>query len=126
MRNCLIFAAINGVLAVLAGTFGAHVLPGRLSPQEMAWLDTAQRYQMWHALALALTAALAPGAGGRRWLGLAAWGFSLGLVLFCGALYTLALTGWRPVAMAAPLGGLGFMAGWVALGVHALGERGRA
>ena len=41
--------------------------------------------------------------------------FSAGLVLFPGALYALAVTGWRPVAMLAPLGGLSLMAGWLAL-----------
>jgi len=41
--------------------------------------------------------------------------FTAGMVLFSGSLYALAMTGSAPVPYAAPVGGVSFMAGWVAL-----------
>ena len=52
--------------------------------------------------------------------------FTLGLLLFAGSLYTIALTGFRSLGMLAPFGGLLLMIGWgclVARGVALL--RGR-
>lgn len=130
VRIILIFAAINGFLAVLAGAMGAHALGAVLSPKALEWIATAERYQMWHAIALGLIVALGARDGAARdggldaplsyMLKLAAGLFALGIVFFSGSLYVLALTGWRPIAMAAPVGGLALMAGWVALACHAL------
>lgn len=125
MRKLLIFAAFNGFFAVLAGAMGAHALRATLSAQALGWLQTAERYQMWHALALGIVVALAARKDGLDQpmpyrLAVAAWLFAAGIVLFSGSLYVLALTEWRPIAMAAPVGGLALMAGWVTLASHAL------
>lgn len=125
MRGVLVFAAINGFLAVTAGAMGAHALRATLSPQALDWMATAERYQMWHAIALGVVVALAAREKGLDapmpyMLKLAAGLFALGIVLFAGSLYALALTSWRPAAMAAPVGGLALMAGWVALAWYAL------
>lgn len=129
MRNWLIFAAINGFVGVMAGALGAHAPAGALDPQALGWIATAERYQMWHALALGVVVALwsrdGPEAPAPFYLRLAAWLFAAGIVLFSYALYVLALTQWRPVAMAAPVGGMALMAGWVALAAHGLTQRGR-
>jgi uncharacterized membrane protein YgdD (TMEM256/DUF423 family) len=45
----------------------------------------------------------------------AAWLFLIGIVLFAGSLYVLALTGLRTFAWVTPFGGLGLIAGWAAL-----------
>jgi uncharacterized membrane protein YgdD (TMEM256/DUF423 family) len=118
MRFWLAFASLNGFAAVLMGALGVHAFAGRLAAEDAARIATAERYQVVHALALGLVAALvAAGAGGacRRWLHAAGAAFAAGMVLFCGGLYVLALTGWRPVAMLAPAGGLALMLGWLAL-----------
>jgi uncharacterized membrane protein YgdD (TMEM256/DUF423 family) len=119
MRFWTIFAAFNGFTAVLMGALGAHALAAHLPPGGAEWLATAERYQIAHALALGLVAALSArvsaGAAG-RWLAVAGACFSVGMILFSGSLYALALSGWRPVAMLAPVGGLALMAGWLALG----------
>lgn len=113
-RTFLILGAIFGGLAVAMGAAGAHALKARLDVQALEWVDTAVRYQMWHALALVGAAALAA-----RQLALpltvAGWAWVLGIVLFCGALYALAFTGARGFAHVAPAGGLALIAGWVAL-----------
>jgi uncharacterized membrane protein YgdD (TMEM256/DUF423 family) len=118
-RFILAFAAANGLIATGAGALAAHALAGRLTPRELDLMETAVRFQFFHALAvfgcgLWLRQA-APAAV--RW---AAMAFAAGLVLFCGALYLLALTGWRPIAAAAPAGGLAFLLGWVFLFIAAL------
>jgi len=47
----------------------------------------------------------------------AGWLFVAGTVLFSGSLYLLALTGVRAFGAVTPLGGLAFLAGWLALAV---------
>jgi len=125
LRKLLIFAAFNGFVAVLAGALGTHALRATLSAQALGWIATAERYQMWHALALGIVVALAARKDGLDAampyrLAVASALFAAGIVLFSGSLYVLALTDWRPIAMAAPLGGLALMAGWIVLAIHAL------
>ncbi|MCC7046652.1 MAG: DUF423 domain-containing protein [Alphaproteobacteria bacterium] len=100
-----------------------------LDAQALGWIATAERYQMWHALALGVVAALgardAPTAPAPFYLRLAAWLFAAGIVLFCYSLYAMALTGWRALATVTPVGGVALLAGWVALAAHGLTARGR-
>lgn len=108
--------ATAGVSAVLLGAFGAHALNGRLDAQALSVWHTAVDYQFWHALALALAlAAFAAPPGRARDVALRAFG--LGIVLFCGSLYALALGAPHWIGAITPLGGLAFIIGWVALGL---------
>ena len=106
-RNWLGIAAINGVLAVIAGAFAAHGLKARLGTESLAVFETGARYHMYHALAMAL-AALVPA---RR----ASIAFMGGIALFSGSLYLLALTGIPILGAITPIGGLCFIAGWALL-----------
>ncbi len=106
--------AVAGVTAVLLGAFGAHALSGHLAAQAMSVWHTAVDYQFWHALALALTVSAAP-PGGARVVALRAFG--IGIVLFCGSLYALALGAPHWIGAITPLGGLAFIIGWIALGL---------
>ena len=112
------WAAAFGLTAVVIGAFGAHALKARLSPEALANLDTAVRYQFWHALALLATVLLAPLAA-VRWRQRAAWAFALGTGLFSGSLYLLTLVGRQalpgPLVLLTPLGGLCLMLGWLFL-----------
>jgi uncharacterized membrane protein YgdD (TMEM256/DUF423 family) len=106
--------AAFGFLGVAAGAFGAHALRGRVPADMLAVFETGARYEMYHALALlavALAAARAPSGALRA----AGWLFAAGIVVFSGSLYLLALTGIRVLGAITPLGGLCFLAGWVAL-----------
>jgi uncharacterized membrane protein YgdD (TMEM256/DUF423 family) len=49
----------------------------------------------------------------------AGWCFLAGTVIFSGSLYALALSGIRWLGAITPLGGLGFLAGWLLLGLAA-------
>jgi uncharacterized membrane protein YgdD (TMEM256/DUF423 family) len=110
--------AVSAFLAVAAGAFGAHALRTRLSPDLLAVFETAARYQMYHALGLVAVAWVVT-----RWPGpwpmRAGWLFVAGTVLFSGSLYALALTGVRWLGAITPLGGLGFLAGWLCLAAGA-------
>jgi uncharacterized membrane protein YgdD (TMEM256/DUF423 family) len=110
-RTIVTLAALLGAGAVAIGAFAAHALAG--DPRAAGLLETAARYQMWHALAL-----LALGTA-RLAAPLAAFAWLVGTALFCGALGALALgaPGW--IATAAPFGGAAFIAGWLALALAA-------
>jgi uncharacterized membrane protein YgdD (TMEM256/DUF423 family) len=112
-RTMVRAGALLGGSAVAAGAFGAHGLRDVLTASgELAVFETAVRYQMWHALALLACAALQH--AGRR-CSAAAWCFLLGSVVFCGTLYSIALTEARWPGAVTPVGGVLFIAGWIAL-----------
>ena len=95
-------------LAVGLGAFGAHALKARLSPEMLAVFETGVKYQVYHALALLLLAAL-------RGPSKAAWCFTAGIVIFSGSLYILALTGEKKWGAVTPVGGLLFLIGWLSV-----------
>src|SRR5690348_13959625 len=78
---------LAGASAVLLGAFGAHALRGVLDAQSRELWQTAVNYHVWHALALVLAAGFGRGRSGR----FAIAAFALGIVLFSGSLYALAL-----------------------------------
>lgn len=100
-------AAVFGFLAVALGAFGAHWLKPMLEERNVAtaW-QTAVLYHFLHALALLIVGYFAPN---QRVVG---WCFSLGIFLFSGSLYLMALTNIRALGAVTPLGGLAFLAGW--------------
>jgi uncharacterized membrane protein YgdD (TMEM256/DUF423 family) len=119
MRAWLLVAAVNGFVAVAAGAFAAHALQNRLDARAMQVFETGARYQMYHALAIAL-AAFAMREAAAKPAQIAAALFLAGIVLFSGSLYLLALTGARGLGAVTPFGGAAFLLGWVALGWAAL------
>lgn len=108
-------AAASGMLGVVAGAFGAHALRGRLDDRMLQVFDTAVQYQMYHSVALLGIGLLALQMPELPLLKNAGWLFILGIVIFSGSLYLLALTGQRALGMVTPIGGLAFVAGWACL-----------
>ncbi|WP_414655789.1 DUF423 domain-containing protein [Frateuria sp.] len=106
-------AGMAGASAVVLGAFGAHALRGVLDPAGRELWHTASQYHFWHALALA-AACLAPDGRARR---IASGAFAVGIVLFSGSLYALALGSPRWCGAITPLGGVAFIVGWIALGM---------
>lgn len=116
-------ASLASAVAVMLGAFGAHALRARLGPELVAVYQTGVLYHFIHALALAIVAlALEAGMVGRL-ATLAGIAFLIGIVVFSGSLYTLALTGQRAWGAVTPLGGLAFIAGWILLAASTLGSR---
>jgi uncharacterized membrane protein YgdD (TMEM256/DUF423 family) len=111
-------AALAGGAAVLLGAFGSHALRDSLDEHALATWHTAVDYQFWHALAL-LGVGLLARERVTTGLRVAAIAFLVGVVLFCGSLYLLALGAPRGIGAITPLGGLAFIVGWLALAMHA-------
>jgi uncharacterized membrane protein YgdD (TMEM256/DUF423 family) len=114
-RVWLALAALNGMIGVGAGAFGAH---GVADPRAKELLRTGAEYQLIHALAVFGCFLLWRAGAGAA--GVAAWLFLAGCVLFPGSLYMLALTSQRWVGPITPIGGLLFILGWGALAWAAL------
>jgi uncharacterized membrane protein YgdD (TMEM256/DUF423 family) len=115
MKKWLFVAAVMGGLAVLFSAFGEHVL----APRSVATFATGARYQLTHALAMGL-AALAARGNAKVLAERAAMLFFIGILLFSGSLYGLALAGTRILGVITPLGGLALIAGWIVLALAAL------
>lgn len=118
-RLWLALAAAYGFLAVAFGAFGAHALRARLSAELLAVYRTAVEYHFYHALALLAVAVLAS-VRPAPLLNAAGACFALGILLFSGSLYALALSGVTRLGAVTPVGGLLFLAGWALLGASAL------
>ena len=110
----LAIAAASGFLAVALGAFGAHALRGQLDARAEAVYQTAVEYHFFHTLAL-LAVALLCRQSARASLSAAGWAFSIGLLLFCGSLYLLSITGAGWLGAITPLGGVAFLCGWALL-----------
>ncbi len=106
--------AVSGMLCVILGAFGAHGLENQLPAHHLEWWQKAVDYQALHSLALLAVGLLALQQGSRllQWSG---WSFLIGILLFSGSLYLLALTGNRTLGMITPFGGLAFIIGWCCL-----------
>ena len=100
-------AAVLCFLAVALGAFGAHGLRSTLEARGMldVW-NKAVFYQFVHAVVLLVLALYGTINRGACLLLL------VGILLFSGSLYLLALTNFRWLGPITPLGGLCLLAGW--------------
>jgi len=115
-RLWITLGSLGGLGTVALAAVAAHALGG-LAPNAVAMVRSGIEMQGWHSLALLAVGLWAPRGG---WLADAAGAaFSLGLLMFCGALYALGLGG-ISLGMIAPSGGIVLMLGWLLLGVSAL------
>ena len=104
--------AIAMAFGVALGAFGAHGLRDRLAPYLLAVYETGVRYHLVHALGLFVAAWLA-GEDQTRSARLAGVLLVVGILLFSGSLYVLALTGVRAFGAVTPLGGIAWLAAWI-------------
>ena len=123
-RTWIGLGALAGLGAVAMAAVAAHALAESAESRAGIMLRDAIQMQGWHALAL-LACGLWAERGGRlaaRLTNCAGVAFASGLVLFCGAVYALALGGIR-LPMLAPIGGSLLMLGWALLAASALRAR---
>jgi uncharacterized membrane protein YgdD (TMEM256/DUF423 family) len=115
-KNILVIAGISGALAVGLGAFGAHGLePLLIQNGRLDTFETAVSYHFYHTLGLLGLGILALIKPDWKGLSLAAWGMFLGILVFSGSLYILCLTGITWLGAITPIGGVGFILGWLAL-----------
>lgn len=112
-----VLAGVFGALGVGAGAFGAHALADKLEPRMLEVFETAARYQMYHALALVGVAWVWSATSQSTASQVAGWAFTAGIILFSGSLYAMAFSGIRVLGAITPIGGVGFIVGWIALAV---------
>ncbi len=104
-----------GGLAVITGAFGAHLLNNFLKAEGyLETYKTAVFYQFIHSLLL-IAVSLLYHFFPRRLLFVAAVLIISGLILFCGSLYAICLTGIPQFGMITPLGGICFILAWLLL-----------
>jgi len=114
-KTFLLIAAMCGLSAVIIGAFGAHGLKHRLTVELMSAYQTAVQYHFYHTFALLAVGVLLlqyPQATFFQWSG---WLILVGIVIFSGSLYVMALTGIKWMGAITPIGGLAFIAGWLTL-----------
>ena len=121
-RVLIMAGGILGLLGVVAGAMGVHALRDTLDARALSTFETGVRFQMYHALAL-LAVGLLAGQWKTGIVKLSGVLFTVGVVLFSGSLYTLAITGIGVFGAIAPLGGLSLMAAWTSLIVGAIRQR---
>ncbi|WP_343306413.1 DUF423 domain-containing protein [Chitinophaga niabensis] len=119
-KSFLVWAALLGGLAVILGAFGAHKLKELVPMETVSTFQTGVTYQFYHVFALLAVGILYAHIPSPQlvWAGRF---FLTGILLFSGSLYALTLlkatetVGLRGIGAITPLGGLFFIAGWVAL-----------
>lgn len=114
-KNILITASVFGTMAVIFGAFGAHYLKSQLTVEELAVWKTGVDYQFYHTLALLGIVNFSRTRS--RLINAAFWFFSIGIILFSGSLYLLALkSSIAPfIGPVTPVGGLFLILGWLSI-----------
>ncbi|TLU76184.1 DUF423 domain-containing protein [Mannheimia varigena] len=122
MKNKFVaISALSGLFTVAFGAIASHALSAQLEPKALEWIDIGIKYQMFHTLAI-LTLGLFqiansvqnPPACRAKAFNIIGGSWALGMLLFSGNLYLLAL-GIPTIHWLTPIGGLSFMLGWAAL-----------
>jgi uncharacterized membrane protein YgdD (TMEM256/DUF423 family) len=108
----LISASISGFLSVALGAIGAHALKNGLDEYGKSVYEKAVHYQMFHTIAL-FAVGILQHLFKNTSFSLAGWGFWVGILLFSGSLYLLAITGLKWLGFITPIGGLLFLFGWL-------------
>lgn len=111
----LVFGALYGMLAVILGAFGAHVLKKKLNENQLKSFETGIKYQMYHAIVL-----LVIGFNIKHPTIILGWSFIIGILLFSFSIYLLILSEankkkWRFLGPITPIGGLLLIIGWIFL-----------
>ena len=124
MKNKWLFiAGLSGFLCVAIGAFAAHGLSKVLEPKELAWIETGVKYQMFHTLAImgiGIAQLCRESLVANKMANVAAGSWVLGVLLFSGSLYALALGAGQFLVWVTPVGGTLFLIGWFCLAYGSL------
>ncbi|MDR3652736.1 MAG: DUF423 domain-containing protein [Paludibacter sp.] len=117
MKQVLILSALSGMLAVILGAFGAHVLKKMISPDMLEVYKTGVQYQFYHTFALLAVGILMYFKQSKilKW---SANLFVIGIALFSGSLYVLSITGIKMFGIVTPFGGITLITAWILLAIH--------
>ena len=113
-RNTILAACVVGFLSVAGGAFGAHALEDLLTPQRLETYEIGTQYARMHApvlLVLGLIGDRIPLKSLQR----IALAFVIGVTIFTGSLWVLAITGVSKLGMVTPFCGVFLLLGWLGL-----------
>lgn len=133
MSKAVVLSGVLGIIGVMIGAYAAHGLEAYLGKQSLEaeaiakrldQCEVAVRYHMVHTLAiLAIAMGTTTKRSRLRAAAIVLW--LLGIVLFCGGLYSMVFLGKMGHFAIVPSGGLCFMLGWfsiILLGVTLKGD----
>jgi uncharacterized membrane protein YgdD (TMEM256/DUF423 family) len=114
----LFFGASFGLLAVVFGAFGAHLLKKKLTSEQLQSFETGVKYQMYHGIVL-LTLGFQLKANNPL-DNYIVYAFILGVLLFSFSIYGLVISSAKNrkikiLGPITPLGGLFLVGGWALL-----------
>ena len=113
MNRLASLAAFSAFLAVALGAFGTHALRDHLSVASLQIWQTGVQYHLIHSLAAFATALVHLPKRAHRAPAL----FLIGVAIFSGSLYLLAITGVKVLGAITPVGGLAFLSAWLILAI---------
>lgn len=112
MKLFLLLGSVFAAISILFGAFGAHILKEKLSSDQLVVFEIATRYMMYHAFGLLIFGLLGyilneeiitvPGIM-----------MVVGIVIFSGSLYLVALGGFKKFGMITPIGGVVLIVSWL-------------
>jgi uncharacterized membrane protein YgdD (TMEM256/DUF423 family) len=114
-RVFILVGSLLAALGIILGAFGVHVLKNQLSAESLVIYHTAVNYQIYHALGLILIGILSSQPQTKSLITWSGYCLLAGIVLFCGSLYLLSITGQPWLGAVPPFGGTAFILGWVLL-----------
>jgi uncharacterized membrane protein YgdD (TMEM256/DUF423 family) len=121
-KSILFSGAVFMAMGVLVGAFGAHGLKSQLSADMMQVYKTGTEYLFYNAIGLMII-----GLTGFHihsgWLLRAGILIILGIFLFSGSLFILAITGIKYLGIITPVGGVSFIAGWIFFAISLVKNR---
>jgi uncharacterized membrane protein YgdD (TMEM256/DUF423 family) len=123
MQTTLLFGALCAFTGVAFGAFGAHGLKAIISPEMLVVYQTGVTYQMWHALGLITIALLQQSSPAAKLLIWASNLMFIGILLFSGSLYALAILDIKVLGIITPFGGVCFLIAWVLVAVYAVKKK---
>ena len=107
-------------LSVIMGAFGAHILKDKLSEYSMSVYDKAVLYQFFHAFGILFVAILNQLFNTKEF-NICGILFIVGILLFSGSLFILAITDIKWLGAITPIGGGLFIISWIILFIKILG-----
>ncbi|QTE23909.1 DUF423 domain-containing protein [Polaribacter cellanae] len=115
MFKNIIFTCFLGMLAIILGAFGAHVLKETLTADQLLSFETAVRYQIYHVIVLLIVNMYAGFSSKQK--NTISYLFFAGIFLFSGSIYAIQLTAIsaKSIWFVTPLGGLFLIIGWISM-----------
>lgn len=109
MNRLGLAAALTGLATVTLGAFGAHALADTLNVKQTGWWETATLYALIHSVAALSISLIAS----RKALRAGGWAFLIGVWVFSGSLYAMALGAPSILGAITPIGGVSLLIGWL-------------